>query len=129
MRSVDTNIILRFLVRDDVEQEARADAILQQNFFVTLSVLVETEWVLRSSYRWSRQMIHQGLSGLWALPALIEIDPRVPWAFDRYAQGADLADMLHLIASTPADSFATFDRRLAAQAGPDSPVAIETLDA
>lgn len=41
--------------------------------------------------------------------------------------GADFADMMHVGAAEGASSFVTFDRKLERRAGPDSPVAIETL--
>jgi len=51
MIAVDTNVLVRFLVRDDAKQAARAAALIQANeIWVCKTVLLETEWVLRSLY-------------------------------------------------------------------------------
>lgn len=94
---------------------------------VTASVLAETEWVLRSQYRWPRSAIAASLLELADLPHLVEAPAGIRWAIQRFADGADLADMLHLISAGAATTFVTFDRRLAPQAGPDTPLPIETL--
>lgn len=57
MRAVDTNVLLRLIVRDDADQVARAEAFLAQGAWVSLPVLVETVWVLKSVYGLGRQRI------------------------------------------------------------------------
>ena len=57
MRAVDTNVLLRLVVRDDADQVARAEAFVAQGAWVSLPVLLETAWVLRSTYGLSRQRI------------------------------------------------------------------------
>ena len=57
MRAVDTNVLLRLIVRDDADQVARAEAFLAQGAWVSLPVLVEVVWVLRSVYGLGRQRI------------------------------------------------------------------------
>ena len=57
-------------------------------------------------------------------------DMLVAWAIDRYASGADFPDMIHLAsAMNGATAFACFDRRLARQAGPQTPITVRTLRA
>jgi hypothetical protein len=51
----------------------------------------------------------------------------VRWALDRYAHGADLADMLHIVAAGDVKAFRTFDRAIVGDAGRNAPIAIETL--
>lgn len=51
----------------------------------------------------------------------------VRWIVDRHQDGADLADMMHLIAARVTDAFLGFERRLAALAGPDTPVPVERV--
>ena len=57
MIGLDTNVIVRYIMQDDPEQVARAVAIIegklnQDNLgFLTLIVLVETVWVLKTVYR------------------------------------------------------------------------------
>ena len=51
----------------------------------------------------------------------------VTWSIERFVEGADIADMIHLVAACRTAGFYTFDRRVARAAGPDSPIPIETL--
>lgn len=58
MVTVDTNILVRLVTKDDSEQSAQALRIIQNNnIFVPKTVLLETEWVLRFSYDCSRNDI------------------------------------------------------------------------
>lgn len=63
MLGIDTNVVVRLLVSDDVEQTRRARKLVDQAVsrdepvLVSLPVLVETEWVLRSRYGLSRGMV------------------------------------------------------------------------
>ncbi|MGA9582598.1 MAG: type II toxin-antitoxin system VapC family toxin [Allosphingosinicella sp.] len=126
MIAVDTNIVVRLLVRDNSEQRAKARALLKSGIFISRSVLMETEWVLRSSYRLSRQTINDALADLLALDGVHASDvAMLDWALDRHGAGADWADMLHLIDAQPYKAFATFDRGLSRAAGAEAPVAIE----
>ena len=59
MIAVDTNVIARYLVRDDPAQAAAADRILDARSaadpaFVARIVLVELVWVLRRAYKYDR---------------------------------------------------------------------------
>lgn len=57
MRAVDTNALVRLIVRDDADQVARAEAFVAQGAWVSLPVLVEAVWVLKSVYGLSRRRI------------------------------------------------------------------------
>ena len=57
MRAVDTNVLLRLIVRDDADQVARAEAFVAQGAWVSLPVLVEAAWVLKPVYGLSRRRI------------------------------------------------------------------------
>lgn len=50
MRAVDTNVLVRLVVRDDAGQAATADAFVERGAWVSHLVLAETTWVLRSVY-------------------------------------------------------------------------------
>lgn len=56
MLGIDTNVLVRLLVVDDQAQSRRAQQLVQQaadregGAWVSLPVLIETEWVLRSRY-------------------------------------------------------------------------------
>lgn len=115
MIAIDTNVVVRLLVADDPDQTAQAAAILRDHRVLLLtSVLMETEWVLRSRYRVPRATILDGLRRLMGLDHVILDQPTiVARALDAFAAGLDLADALHLAASGAATEFATFDRALA----------------
>jgi predicted nucleic-acid-binding protein len=50
--AIDTNVLVRFLVDDDKTQAGIAEALIRANeIFLSRTVLLETEWVLRSVYR------------------------------------------------------------------------------
>lgn len=121
LRSIDTNIVVRLLLRDDPKQSALIDALVDQgDLLIPLTVLVETEWVLRGVYKLDRQTVSNLLFRLTGIEGVnLQDPPGVRWALERHATGADLADMIHVIASDT-DTFLTFDRKLASGAG-DNP--------
>src|SRR6266481_863102 len=58
MLAVDTNIIVGYLTADHPEQFAKASALIHgEDVYVCTTVLLETEWVLRRGYRFSRDQI------------------------------------------------------------------------
>ena len=129
MIAVDTNVIVRWIVRDDEDQAAIADTVMQEPVLLSLTVLVEVAWVLGSRrYGMSRSTLAAILSDVVDTRTVhVEREADVRWCVNRFAAGADLADMVHLIAVRGATRFTTFDGRLADQAGPTTPIAIETL--
>lgn len=128
MKAVDTNMVLRALVQDEPKQPAAAQTILEGGAFITSGVWIECEWVLRSGYRWHRERIAQAFASLLDTGTVEVSDlTGLSWAIDRYAAGADWADMIHLVDSSEQRVFVTFERRLAGRAGPATPAAIETL--
>lgn len=51
MLAIDTNLIVRYLTGDHPEQSPKARALIDsEDVFVCTTVLLETEWVLRSVY-------------------------------------------------------------------------------
>ena len=70
MLGVDTNVLVRFLVRDDEAQFEKAQRLIRRELgageevFVSLPVLLETEWVLRSRCRMKKKEILAAVSGL-----------------------------------------------------------------
>jgi predicted nucleic-acid-binding protein len=70
MIGLDTNVLVRFLVRDDEEQFERAQRLIRREaqagvpVLVSHLVLLETEWVLRSRYKLSKAEIFGAFSDL-----------------------------------------------------------------
>lgn len=118
MIALDTNVVVRLLVNDDPGQTRRARALLQtRTAFVTPTVLLETEWVLRGAYGIGRPAIASSLRGLLGLPAVVVGNAQaIAQALDWFEAGLDFADALHLALSGDAEGFVTFDTRLAKRA-------------
>ena len=61
MPSLDTNVLVRYLVQDDARQTRVTHKFIseyvgrEQSLFISNSVILETEWVLRSSYGFSKE--------------------------------------------------------------------------
>jgi predicted nucleic-acid-binding protein len=123
VKALDTNLIVRFLVRDDqVQAETVKQRLLlaeehKEILFVPLIVLVETIWVLESAYGLSRNDILKALQNLVRMPILaFEAAPAVHVFLTRALSGsADLSDVLIGSCSSFAgcDSVLTFDRKAA----------------
>ena len=129
MIALDSNVLLRLILNDDPDQTTMARQLIAQPCFIPPTVLVEVGWALRSIYRLDRKMVAAALLVILEYPA-VEIDnlEAVRWALTRHAEAAsDLADLLHLAYSPPAAAFATFDRKLAQQAGHELPLPVQTL--
>jgi len=115
----DTNVLVRILTNDDADQSRRATAFVrtQDRVYLLKTVLLEVEWVLRSSYGFDRESIISGFRDLMRAPNLeVEDGAAVIRALQWFEQGMDFADAL-LLASAVGDlEFATFDRSLVATA-------------
>lgn len=128
VKAVDTNLLARFVMRDDPMQADLAESVLRDGAFVPLTVFLEFAWLLGSRYRLERAEIVHALEAILELPSVSVAERAgVAWAVGRYRKGADLADMIHLVAARSRSAFVTFDRSLAKSAGRDAPVAVETL--
>ncbi len=121
MKAVDTNILVRLVTRDDERQAAAAEALVEAgNVLILPTVVLETEWVLRSRYGLSRRRIADGLTTLLGQPEIaVASGKAVAGALAAYAEGGDFADHLHfaLAAEQGAAAFVTFDGDFVAVAG------------
>jgi predicted nucleic-acid-binding protein len=105
MFAVDTNILLCIATHDDPHQLAIAlDAIGETPLWISVTVLLETQWVLRSRYQWASEAIVAFFNNLLAVTTVqFEDENKVSLALSWVRQGADFADALHL-ARKPANS-------------------------
>jgi predicted nucleic acid-binding protein len=114
----DTNVLVTYLARRRDPDYPRAAAMMARTFIhITPTVLLETEWVLRSGFGLAKADVIEKLQRLVSLPN-VEIDPNgvVDRALTWAGNGLDLADALHL-ASTPSDAtFVTADVAFARKA-------------
>ena len=122
MRALDTNVVARFFIDDaDDAQAARqrpaAVAALSERSFVSVTVLLELEWVMRGFYELPTRDISRVLRALASIEHItLEDRDAVLVAVDAFDKGLDFADALHIARSSRASGFVTFDRRLAKRA-------------
>ena len=102
MLGLDTNVLVRFLVRDDEAQFEKARRLIKREvaagsgIFVNQLVLLETEWVLRSRYSLTKNRIIEVISGLLeASDVQFEDEPAIEEALFTWKDAsADFADCL-----------------------------------
>jgi predicted nucleic-acid-binding protein len=113
MIAVDTNILVRFLTKDDKDQFEKSKQILQtQQIFVPDTVLLETEWVLRFAYQFKPNQIQIAFSKLFGLENIhLNHSPYIKKTLDWYEKGLDFADALHLAQVQHCQKMMTFDKR------------------
>ncbi len=119
MRAVDTNFLVRLLERDDPAQSAAAEAFRLAGgpLWVSHIVLVETVWVLLSSFSRSRKEILGVLEALLRNADIhLQDEPVVSAAVAHFRSSrADFSDCL-LLETARANGhlpLATFDQHLA----------------
>jgi predicted nucleic-acid-binding protein len=112
MVALDTNVFLRLVLDDDPEQMQRARGLVVGTpCFVPLTVILESEWILRRVYRHTKSAISQMFERLINTHNIaIERIEVVNYALELTTQGIDFADALHLASSSRCDWFATFDK-------------------
>ena len=113
MRAVDTNIIVRYLTGDNLGQAANARAAIDAgHVFVSTTVLLECEWVLRSAYGFAGREVAAALRAFAGLPNVsVESPVLLAEALARAENGMDFADGLHLSAAARCEAMLTFDRQ------------------
>jgi predicted nucleic-acid-binding protein len=121
MKALDTNILVRFLVKDDEEQtsvvygrfkEAEQN---KETLFVPMLVLLEMIWVLNAVYAVQRIDILSAINHLLSMPILEFESQNVIRRFLNAAHesNTDLADLLiaHSAKEAGCVSILTFDKR------------------
>jgi predicted nucleic-acid-binding protein len=122
MRALDTNVLARFFIDDAddaqaAKQRPAAVAALSDRAFVSVTVLLEFEWVMRGFYGLPLRDIARVLRALASIEHItLEDRGAVLVALDAFDKGLDFADALHVARSSRASAFATFDQRLVKRA-------------
>ena len=111
MIAFDTNLLVRAIVGDHPEQVAVVQKLIAQDtIFISRTVLLEVEWVLRTRYQKSRSDLLAFFSALLETDnTVIEDSAAISHALEWYRLGADFADALHLAVCDTA-VLHTFDR-------------------
>ena len=102
MIGLDTNVVVRYLMQDEPQQAGRATAFIERQLsaenpgFISLVVLTEIAWVLRSCYDIDRDKISRTFRAMLETRQLwVERTDLVVRALRRYAgNAADFSDAL-----------------------------------
>jgi predicted nucleic-acid-binding protein len=123
MMALDTNVLIRFLLKDDEQQAQRVYQLFKQTeakqdvLFVPLLVVMETIWVLQSAYGIADAAILTTLGELLLMPVLRFEKPSVIQGLIASGRNSnfDLADLLIAYSATSAncDGVYTFDKKAA----------------
>jgi len=123
MPALDTNLLVRYIVRDDARQFAAARRLISRcvaegsTLFVPVTVVLELEWVLRSSFEFGKDDVLLALSSLFSAADLsFESERALEVALQLFRKGsADFADCLHVALATQAGEqlLWTFDKAAA----------------
>ncbi|MFM2317426.1 MAG: type II toxin-antitoxin system VapC family toxin [Thiothrix sp.] len=112
--TLDTNVLTRYLTKDDLFQAEAATQLIENNECEVLpSVLLELVWVLSSkgTYHLTRTQVLERIRHLFTIPTIYINHPEIiVTTLGWYEAGMDFADALHLANSK--HGFATFDRHL-----------------
>ena len=128
MVSIDTNILIRFLTGDDKKQAVKAKKLFsEENIYITKTVILETEWVLRYAYEFSEDAIASAYTKLLGQKTvIIEDSYHIAQAVSLLNKGMEFADALHLVCSQNYP-FVTFDKKLANKAKASGFEAVQLL--
>ncbi|MEQ1486680.1 type II toxin-antitoxin system VapC family toxin [Methyloglobulus sp.] len=123
MMALDTNVLVRFLARDDDRQSALVYQLFKQSekqqdvLFVPLLVVLETIWVLQSAYDVPDEEIVSAINHLLLMPVLkFEGHKAIQGFIASYREAKlDLADLLiaYSAKSSGCKRVFTFDKKAA----------------
>ena len=122
MKALDTHVPARFFLDDAddaqvAKQRPGAVAALSERAFVSVTVLLELQWVMRGFHELPATEVSRVLRALASLQHVrLEDRDAVLVALDSFDKGLDFADALHFARSSRASRFATFDKRRARRA-------------
>ncbi|MFH1434276.1 MAG: type II toxin-antitoxin system VapC family toxin [Pseudomonadota bacterium] len=122
MKGLDTNVLVRYLVKDDKKQSETASGYIQkaanngESCFISLIVLCELVWVLESAYGFAKHQVIDVLEKLFLTKQIeIEMKDIARQALQDYKNGkGDIADYLvgRINRAHGCDTTATFDKAL-----------------
>jgi predicted nucleic-acid-binding protein len=123
MPALDTNILVRYVVQDDSAQLAAAKRLITrcveegQSLFVPVTVMLELEWVLRSSFEFGKDDVILVVSSLLSAAELsFESERALEVALHLFREStAEFADCVHVALASQAGEqpLWTFDKRAA----------------
>lgn len=127
MPALDTKVLVRYIVADDAGQLAMAKRLISrcvaegETLFVPVTVVLEVEWVLRSSFGFAKDEVMSALSNLFSAAELsFQEEHALEVALQLFREtAADFADCLHvaLAAQAGEQPLWTFDKKAAKVSG------------
>ena len=127
MAALDTNILVRYIVQDDTAQLAAAKRLISRcvgegpTLFVPVTVVLELDWVLRSSFEFGKNEVLLTLSSLFSAAELtFESERALEMALHLFRKSsAEFADCLHIALAAQASEqpLWTFDKGAAKVSG------------
>ena len=117
MIGLDTNILARYYIQDEADDEAQKQHELarkliesEQSLMVCKTVLLELEWVMRGYYRFTASETISVFRHLLSLEYVnLEGRASIEQAVSNFELGFDFADALHHASYKECDSVASFD--------------------
>jgi predicted nucleic-acid-binding protein len=120
MAALDTNILIRYIVRDDEKQFLQAEKLIRsairagETLYVPVTVLLEVEWVLRSNFTLTKAEVVAAISRLLSASELsFANETAIESALNLYQNhSADFSDCVHIALSHAAGESPlwTFDK-------------------
>ncbi|MEP6548068.1 MAG: type II toxin-antitoxin system VapC family toxin [Gammaproteobacteria bacterium] len=126
MIGLDTNVIVRYIMQDDVKQSPMATRLIESRTaaapgFVPIVAVVELAWVMSSAYELDKRQLTAALEGLLRTKELVVESAETVWRALRLYQSAnaDFADCLieRSASASGCVRTMTFDRDAAKGAG------------
>lgn len=110
-KAVDTNVVIRLLIDDGSKEVMAARTVFERETVeISLTVMLECEWALRSVYKFGRAAICEALGALLTLEnVVLPQHDLVATAIEAHRLGLDFADACHLLSAESADELLTFD--------------------
>ena len=113
--TVDTNVLVRAIVRDDAKQANAADKVIRQASLIAvpLSCLCELVWVLRRAYGFGDEAITATLRALVDTGNVVMNRPAAEAGLAQLEAGGDFADGVMAYEGTwlGGETFVSFDRK------------------
>ena len=119
MIGLDTNILARYYIQDEADQEAQKQHLQAKKLIeagnplmICKTVLLEFEWVMRGYYQFNRTEIITVFQHLCALPHVqLEDASAIQQAIHNLQAGFDFADALHHASYKDCQAVASFDNK------------------
>lgn len=126
MIALDTNVLVRFVMQDDLRQAALANELMEslsvdEPGLIPLVVMVELVWVLTRSYKLKREQVTRVIEGLLTSRELVVAQSASVWGALRgyRTSKSDFSDCLitRCAFADGCSSIMTFDHAAAKHAG------------